>query len=87
MERFLRRLVKDMLRVQHRAPIVTSLDKGNLMLANPDGVAGSRVLRDEVRRAIIDAKDADLRRLGVLIERVGRDLDASANRATAERRN
>lgn len=63
-----------MLRHQRRGTVVEALDVGNLLFADPDGVAGCGVFGDQMRRALFDVEDADLRRLGVGVEGVCRDL-------------
>jgi hypothetical protein len=55
--------------------VIEALDIGNLLLGNPDRFAGGGVFGDEVRRAFFEVEDADLRRLGVGVEGVCRDLD------------
>lgn len=63
-----------MLRYQGRSTVIEALDIGNLLFADPDGVACCGVFGDQMRRSLFDVEDADLCRLGVGVEGVCRDL-------------
>lgn len=66
--------VEDVLRHQRRSTVIEALDIGNFLFADPNRLAGRGVFGDQVRCTLFNVEHADLRSLGVGIERVRRDL-------------
>lgn len=69
--------VEDMLRHQGRSTVIEALDIGNLFFADPNWFARCGVFGNQMRRPFFEVEHADLRRLGVGVEGVCRDLEGA----------